>query len=301
MSGGADTPCPITFAFQRLRRSDRLSSGSKRNYEAMQGTNKKTGKLPKKPKLVSDDEAAAADPNSDRYSDHVTIHERPSADETSSCAPVGEEPTAGFATLESTNSPTFIEPNILQSAEALSEEEGDNGLLGVPVLASPVDNGGGILESDLSAITHDDGLAILDEYFPKSATGLGPPDGVLVVEPPMTPARVALPDSPVLRKPSAGPDAEAPETPHPERGIDSVEECGSTSHSPESVSTSMNPTRCASYETNATDVDSLDTAIPFTKRTVLDEGSELLDHVLAALDSPFDDRRPRGLHSRRFG
>jgi hypothetical protein len=44
-------------------------------------------------------------------------------------------------------------------------------------LASPVDVDGGVPGSDLSAITHADGLAILDEYFPKSATGLGPLSG----------------------------------------------------------------------------------------------------------------------------
>ena len=38
----------------------------------MQGTTKKTGKLPKKPKIVVD-EAAAADLNSDRRSNHGTF------------------------------------------------------------------------------------------------------------------------------------------------------------------------------------------------------------------------------------
>ena len=104
----------------------------------MQGTNKKTGKLPKKPKLVFDYEAAAADPSSDRHSNHGTIHKRPSADETSSCEPVGEEPTAGPATFEITNSPTSTEPNILQSAETLGKELGSDRLPLVPILASPV-------------------------------------------------------------------------------------------------------------------------------------------------------------------
>ena len=84
--GGADTLYPITFAFQRLRRSDRLSSRDKRTYKAMQGVNKKTSKLPKKPKLVTD-EAAAAETNHDENSDHNAIHEKPVVDKTSSCDP----------------------------------------------------------------------------------------------------------------------------------------------------------------------------------------------------------------------
>lgn len=296
MSRGTDTPCPITFAFQRLRRSDRLSSRGKRTYEAMQGTNKKTRKLPKKPKLIFDDEAADADPNSDRCSDHVTVHERPSGDETASCEPVGVEPAADPATYEFTNnSPTSMEPNIPQSAETLAEEEGNNGLPVGPILASPVHNGGGIPDSDLSVITHDDGFAILDDYFPKSATGLGPLDSVLAPELPMPPGRVTLPGSPNILTANPGSDNEAPrepQTPYPERAIESVEECGSTSHSesPGSVSTSINPTQGASYETDATNVDSLDEAIPFTERTVLDKGSQLLECILAALDSTYNNR-----------
>jgi hypothetical protein len=55
----------------------------------------------------------------------------------------------------------------------------------------------------------------------------------------------------------------------------------------------MNPTRYPSYETNATNIDSLDVVInsPFTKRAVLDDGHKLLEHVLVALDSAYDDRR----------
>jgi hypothetical protein len=36
---------------------------------------------------------------------------------------------------------------------------------------------GGVLEGDLSIITHADGMAILDEYFPKSV-GAAAPDGL---------------------------------------------------------------------------------------------------------------------------
>lgn len=81
LNGGADTTCPITFAFQRLRRSDRLSSRDKRTYEAMQGANKEGGKPSKKLKLVAD-EVTATKANTDENSDHDSVHERSVVDTT---------------------------------------------------------------------------------------------------------------------------------------------------------------------------------------------------------------------------
>jgi hypothetical protein len=176
----------------------------------------------------------------------------------------------------------------MKSEAPLGETNENDGAIEGFASADPVDDSGGIPGSDLSAITHADGLAILDEYFPKSATGLGPLSGLLIPEPPTPPARVALPGSPgVWTAPSAGPDVEVekePEIACPEPAIDSVESCGSISHSgsPGPVSSPINPTRCHSYETNATDIDSLDVIInyPFIRRAVLDDGSQLLEDVL---------------------
>ena len=85
------------------------------------------------------------------------------------------------------------------------------------------------------------------------------------------------------------------EIPYPERAIDSVEACSSISHSGsrESVSSYINLTRCPTYKTNATDIDSLDMVIHplFTKHEVLDNRPQLLEYVFMALDSAFDDRR----------
>jgi hypothetical protein len=279
LSGRSDTPCPITFAFQRLRRSDRLSSRDKRNYEAIQGANKKTGKLPKKPKLVTDGPAtAAAEANTDENFDHDIIHERP-VDKTTSCELVVDDPTTGPTTLETTNNPTATEQNIMKSPGPLDEREENDRFMAGSALAGPIDDSGGIAGSDLSAITHSDGLAILDEYFPKSATVLGPLSGVLTPVPLTPQTRLALPCSPcVWTAPSAGPDVEVskePETTYPEKAVDSVEAGGSISYSgsPGSVS-SINLIRCPSYETNATDINASDMVIhpPFTKRAVLDDG-----------------------------
>jgi hypothetical protein len=239
----------------------------------MQDANKKTGKLPKKLKLITS-ETAIAKADTNKNSNHDIIYERSVVDKTSSCEPVRDDPTTGPATLEITSNPTATEPNIMEPQELLGERGENDGVIAGSTLASPVDDDSGIPGSDISAITHADGLAILDEYFPKSATGLGPLSGVLVPEPRTPPARVALPGSPgVWTTPSAGPDVEfpkEPEIPYPERAIDSVEKCGSISYSgsPRSISSCINPTRCPSCETNATDIDSLDIVIhpPFTKR-----------------------------------
>jgi hypothetical protein len=267
----------------------------------MHGANKRTGNLPKRLKLVTD-EVDAGKASTNESSDNDTVHERSVVDKTSSCEPVGDDPITEPATLESTNNPTATEPNIMEPQEVLGEDtprEQYNGVMAGSALSSPVDDGGEVLGGNLSALTDADGLAILDEYFPKSATGLGPLSGVLGPEPPMPPARVALSGSPgVWTTPGAGQEVDLPkkpEIPYPEPPTDSVEACGSISHSAssESVSSTINPTRCPSYETNATDIDSMDVAIhpPFAKRAALDDGPQLLEHVLVALDSAYDDRR----------
>jgi hypothetical protein len=178
----------------------------------MQGTNKKCWKLSKKPKLMTD-EGAAAEVNTDENFNYDTFHERPVVDKTSTCEPVGDDRATEPAVL-GTNNPTATEPNIMESQDPLGEREENDGLIAGSVLAGPVDGGGGIPSSDLSVITHADGFAILDEYFPKSATGLGPLGGVLVPEPPTSPARVVLPGCPsVVQTPSASLDVEVPKEP----------------------------------------------------------------------------------------
>jgi hypothetical protein len=105
----------------------------------------------------------------------------------------------GPATFEITNNPTSTEPSIIESPDHLDEREENDGLTVGSILDSLVDGSGRISESDLSAITHDNRLAILDKYFPKSATGSGPLSGVLVPEPTTPPARVTFPSSSGIR------------------------------------------------------------------------------------------------------
>jgi hypothetical protein len=262
----------------------------------MQGANKKTCKLPKRPKFRTD-VAAAVEVNTNENSQHDTIIDK-LTDETSSREPVGYGRTTSSTILE-TDNPNYTQPNIMELREPLSGREENYGVIGGSALVIPLDNGGGIPDGDMSALTHDDGLALLDEYFPKSATGLGPLDGALIPESPTPPAHVALPGSPVtIQTPSGDPDVEAPnepETRYTEKATENSEAFSSSSpsESPESVFSSTNQTRCQSYETSATDVESLDLATnpPFIKRAVLDDVSQLLENVLVALEGVYDNRR----------
>jgi hypothetical protein len=138
----------------------------------MQGANKRTGNLPKRLKVVTD-EVDAGKASTNENSDNDTVHERSVVDKTSSCEPVGDDPTTEPATLESTNDPTATEPNIMEPQEVLGEDtprEQYNGVRAGSASSSPVDDCGEVLGGNLSALTDADGLAILDEYFPKSAT-----------------------------------------------------------------------------------------------------------------------------------
>jgi hypothetical protein len=81
LNRGAGSPCPITLEFKRLRRSSRLSSRTKRSYEAIQGANKRTGKLPKKPKLAADKSSTNKSATDDSATTDVPSTDEPPIDE----------------------------------------------------------------------------------------------------------------------------------------------------------------------------------------------------------------------------
>ncbi|OBT41591.1 hypothetical protein VE00_07828 [Pseudogymnoascus sp. WSF 3629] len=93
--------------------SSRLSSRDKRTYEAMQGANKKDGKLSKKLKLVAD-EATATIANTDENSDHDSDHARSVVNTTLSCKPIRDDPTTRPADRETTNNPTATVLNTIE-------------------------------------------------------------------------------------------------------------------------------------------------------------------------------------------
>jgi hypothetical protein len=129
----------------------------------MQSANKRTGNVLKKPKLNAD-ESATGEPALDK-----TSTDEPATDE-----PATDEPASEPAVLESINDSAIIEHSImepLESSRDVPHREDTDGVMARPVLVSPIDETtvGGTVDSDLPTITHADGMAILDEYFPKSA------------------------------------------------------------------------------------------------------------------------------------
>lgn len=99
LNRGAGSPFPITIEFKRLRKSGRLASQTKRSYEAMQGTNKKTGNVFKKARLT------ASEPATDEPVTDKPVTDEPSADERLTDEPATDKPpNDASATLESRRS-----------------------------------------------------------------------------------------------------------------------------------------------------------------------------------------------------
>jgi hypothetical protein len=109
MDGEAGLPCPIHFEFKRLRRSGRLESQTKRTYEAMQGTNNRTGTRVKKPKLAADkcvtDSPATNGTCKEPATDKFATSEPPTSEPPTSEPPTSE-PTINRAAI---NNPNTIE------------------------------------------------------------------------------------------------------------------------------------------------------------------------------------------------
>ena len=125
----------------------------------MQGANKRAGRLPKKPKLATDESAT-----------HKQATDEPATDEPATDEPATEEPATEPSTLESTDGPVIIEPNTTQPRGTSREDTRRQGTNEATVRSAVVTT----MEADLSTITHADGVTILDEYFPNSAIDASP-------------------------------------------------------------------------------------------------------------------------------
>jgi hypothetical protein len=163
LNRGVSSPCPITLEFKRLCRSSQLASQTKRSYKAMQGANNRISKLPKKLKLAADKSATNESATSDSATDEPPTNV-PSTDE----PPIDKPPID-----ESPNEPTTLKSiNDLDTIESLKTSRE------APALASLIEGDettiSKALESDLPTITHTNGIAILDKYFPRSTTDLRP-------------------------------------------------------------------------------------------------------------------------------
>lgn len=254
----------------------------------MQGANKRMGKLPKKPKLAADKSAT----NESATDDSAT--EEPPTDAPPTDEPPIDEPPIN----ESPNEPTTLEsindPDTMKSLETSGE---------APALASPIrgdeTTSSRSHESDLPTISHTDGIAILDEYFPKSATDSRPLNSVVLDEVPTSVANAVCRDSPLVpliqshapealtAPPSAGSNAVSSKALgilDPKQAMGGFKMLTSTSNtgSPESVSSTTDLTSIPS---------SVVTHTPFARRLVLDDAVQLLEHVLVALEDVYDDSR----------
>lgn len=286
LNRGAGSPCPITLEFKRLRRSSRLASRTKRSYKAMQGANKRTGKLPKKPKLAADKSAT----NESATNDSAT--EEPPTDAPSTDEPPIDEPPIN----ESPNEPTTLEsindPDTIKSLETSGE---------APALASLIKGDETTirrsLSSDLPTISHTNRIAILDKYFLKSTTDSRPLNSAVLDEVPTSVANAVCRDSPLvpliqsyalealtvlLSASSNAVSSKALGILDPKQAIGGFEMFTSTSNtgSPKSVSSSTDLTNILS---------SIVTHTPFTRRLVLDDAVQLLEHVLVALEDVYND------------
>jgi hypothetical protein len=212
-----------------IRRSGRQAAQKKRPYKTMQGASKRAGRLPKKPKLATDE------PGTDE----------PATDEPATNEPGTEEPATEPPTLEPTDEPAITDPSTMEPRETSREDTHGQGTNEAMARSAVVTT----MEVDETAvgvptITHADGVAILDEYFPKSIDSRPLPPLV----------RSHAPED-LAAPPSAGPTAvssEAADVLDPDQGMGGCEMSKSTSNtgSVGSLSSCTDPTSNLSSETD---------------------------------------------------
>ena len=136
----------------------------------------------KKPKLNADESAgepAIDNPSTNEPTTNEPTTDEPTTnelttDESTTDKPPTNEPASELTVFESIKDPAIIKHNIiepLKSSRDVPRREDTNRVIARPVLVSPINKTiiGGIVDSNLPTITYADRIAILDEYFPKSA------------------------------------------------------------------------------------------------------------------------------------
>jgi hypothetical protein len=256
----------------------------------MQGVNKRTGTLLKKAKLAADEPAINESAVDESATDNSTTNKPPND------KPLTDELVSEAASLEPINDSTISKPyttKALETADVLYGEDA-GGITARSAHISPVNEttisrpG----DSDLPTITHADGMALLDEYFPISAVDSRPLHGAvapdeLSTSTTDTPCRFPLiPSIPSLVS------SESSSLPNCHQATGGFEMSKPNTSSPEALSSCGDPSSLSS-ETNGTDFGSLDIAThtPVARRLVLDDTAQLLEHVLAALESVYDASR----------
>jgi hypothetical protein len=320
LNRGAGSPCPITVEFKRLRRSGRLASQSKRSYEAMQGANKRIGNVLKKARFTASESATCEpttdesandepdEPPTDDLPNDASAIEKPTTDESAAAESVSEP-----AALEPISDQAIIKPNtmeLLETSRDAPHQENTNAIMARSALVSPVDKtaAGRPVDSDLPTITHTNGMAILDKYFPKPAIDSRPLNSA--VAPNQLPTSIANPayrDSPLIpsipslapKDLSTSPDivfSKSHSIPNPHQATGGFEMSTPNTGLPKSVSSYGDSSSCPSSETNSTNIGLLDivTHTPFARRLVLNDAAQLLEHILVALGSIYDNSRIPG-------
>jgi hypothetical protein len=186
------TSCPIDFVSPETppltppstedntrRRSSRLASHStKRSYIAMQGTNSGAGK-PKPPKLPADKPEV-----NDSATSESTLSESPPSGPTVETSVISEPTINDLFITE----PAVYDSSEIEASMALTNNAHrlftDEILSRASVYTTKQGDGtiGQNIEGDAYTITHDDGMALLDGYFPNSPVDLGPADDALALD-----------------------------------------------------------------------------------------------------------------------
>jgi hypothetical protein len=266
----------------------------------MQGSNKRGNAL-KKPKLIAG-ESANDEPTTNESANDVPTTDEPTTDEPTTDKPPTNEPAS---------EPDTMEPQDTSRDVPYREDTSDD--MARFALVSPIavdeTTVGGVVETDLPAITYADGMAILDEYFPISAVDSRPLNcAVAPDELSMSTTDTACRNFPLVpsilsftpEESNTSLDIISSESftlPSPHQSTSGFEMSTPNTSLPQLLSSCGDSSSCSSSETDGTDFGSLGIATntPLARRLVLDDTAQLLEHVLAALESAYDDSRIPGL------
>jgi hypothetical protein len=262
----------------------------------MQGANKRTGNMLKKARITASESATCGpatddsandepdEPPTDELPNDVSANEKPTTDESANHESATAESVSESAALEPISDQAIIKPNTMELLETSRDapyRENTDGIMARSALVSPVDETavGRPVDSDLPMITHADGIAILDEYFPKSTIESRPLKGAVAPDELSTStADITCRDFPLVPlTPSLAPEeldtspdivsSESPRIPNLHQATGGFEMPTPNASSLQSVSSCGNSSSCISSETDSTDIGLLDIAThtPFAR------------------------------------
>jgi hypothetical protein len=246
----------------------------------MQGTNSGAGK-PKRPKLPADkpeindsstSESTVSESAPSGPTVETSVISEPTIDDLFIIEPAVKDPNEIEASAALTNNAHCPDTDeILSRADAYTGKQGDGTI-------------GQHIEGDVYIITHDDGMALLDGFFPNSPVGLGPVDDAFALDTPLRLGEENVQDCTLAvaqshtsepltaphRPSNAGPDATFPASGTPR--------LLNPDQTPE-IHDANNNLSCAAVHTHS------------AKRMILDESGHQLEDVIKALKEADDTSR----------